>query len=325
MYRIQRTFNKNRLAFTLNMISMKSTRNSILILSCILGFHCMEAQQDPQYTQYMYNTMSVNSAYAGTRGHTTITGLHRSQWVGLDGAPRTQTLAIDTPINKRVGLGLSVVNDEVGPSDEFYGDLNFSYSIPVSDAYTLSFGLKGGLRLFNLDFTKGTQREVGDVTYQNLDNKFLPTVGAGLYLFSKNKYLGISAPNFLKDEYYDREFDAVAAERMHLFVIGGWVFDLSDQTKFKPTFLVKHVQGSPLSVDLSANFLFNERFRVGLGYRWDDSISGLAGFQLSKNMLIAFAYDYTTTELQNFNSGTYEIAVRFEIFGDKILKSPRFF
>lgn len=325
LYKTRKTKDLKTQAFTINKISMKSTRNTLLILISMLSFFFMEAQQDPQYTQYMYNTMSVNSAYAGTRGHASITGLHRSQWVGLDGAPRTQTLAIDAPVAKRVGLGLSVVNDELGPSEEFYTDLNFAYTIPVSEDYKLSFGLKGGFRLFNLDFNKGTQKQSGDEAFQSLDNKVLPTVGAGLYLFSKNKYIGLSTPNFLKDEHYDRELDVVAAERLHLFLIAGWVFDVGDNTKFKPTVLVKHVEGSPLSVDLSANFLLYERFRLGLGYRWDDSISGLLGFQISKNLLIAYAYDYTTTDLNEYNSGTHEIALRFDIFKDKILKSPRFF
>ena len=325
MYNNQIVLKRKTLAFTTNKTNMKSTRNRLMIITCVLSFYFTQAQQDPQFTQYMYNTMSVNPAYAGTRGHTSIVGLHRSQWVGLDGAPRTQTLAIDTPVGNRVGLGLSVVNDELGPSEEFYGDVNFSYTVPVSDGYKMSFGLKGGFRLFSLDFNKGITRDGGDGTFQNLDNDFLPTVGAGLYLFSDNKYIGVSVPNFLKAEHYDSQLEAVAAERLHLFIIGGWVFDLSDNTKFKPAFLIKHVEGAPLSIDLSANFLFNERFRAGVAYRWDDSVSGLIGFHISKNLLIAYAYDYTTTELNNYNSGSHEITLRFDIFKNKILKSPRFF
>lgn len=318
--------NKTQIRAIINRTNMKSTRNILMIVSFVLSYHFMKAQQDPQYTQYMYNTMSVNSAYAGTRGYTSIIGLHRSQWVGLDGAPRTQTLAIDTPVSDRVGLGLSVVNDELGPSEEFYGDLNFSYTIPVNESYKLSFGLKGGFRLFSLDFTKGIQQQEGDATFvDSFNNKFLPTIGAGLYLFSDNKYIGISAPNFLKSEHYDSERRDLAEERLHLFIIGGWVFDLTDNTKFKPAFLVKHVDGSPLSIDLSANFLLNERFRLGVAYRWDDSVSGLLGFQISKNLLIAYAYDYTTTGLSNYNSGSHELTLRFDIFKDKVLKSPRFF
>ena len=305
---------------------MKIIKNILLLIGLTFSFHFVQAQQDPQFTMYMYNTMSVNPAYAGTKEYTSIVGLHRSQWVGLEGAPRTQTLSIDTPVSERVGLGLSVVNDELGPSEEVYIDGNFSYTIPLSDKYRLSFGLKGGVRLLNIDFSKGIQQTAGDVSFQNnVDNKVLPTIGGGLYLFSDNKYIGISAPNFLQDEHFDEDRDVVAAERLHLFIIGGWVFDLSDTTKFKPAFFVKHVNGSPLTLDLSANFLLNERFHLGVAYRWDDSVSGLVGFNISRNLLIAYAYDYTTTELNQFNSGTHEITLRFDIFKDKILKSPRFF
>jgi len=322
---IPNKFNPKKQALTTNTISMKSTRNILLILSVILCFYSMNAQQDPQFTQYMYNTMSVNPAYAGTRKHISIIGLHRSQWVGLDGAPRTQTLAIDTPMGKRVGLGLSVVNDELGPSEELYTDVNFSYSIPVSSNYKLSFGLKGGFRLFNLDFNKGIQNQSGDESFQTLDNRFLPTVGAGMYLYSKNKYIGVSVPNFLQEEHYDRDLDVVAAERLHLFVIAGWVLNVSNHTKFKPAILMKHVEGAPLSIDASANFLLYDRFRLGLAYRWDDSISGLLGFQIGRNLLIGYAYDYSTTELNQYNSGSHEILLRLDIFKDKVLKSPRFF
>ncbi|WP_316928960.1 PorP/SprF family type IX secretion system membrane protein [Aquimarina agarivorans] len=143
----------------------------IFILIGCIGTAAL-AQQDPQFTQYTINPLSVNSAYAGTRGHTTITGLHRSQWVGLDGAPRTQTLSIDTPLTRRVGLGFSVINDELGPSEETYVDLNFSYTILLDYNYKLSFGLKGGAQVFNLDFNKGRTREAGDNTFQNINNRF---------------------------------------------------------------------------------------------------------------------------------------------------------
>ncbi len=284
------------------------------------------AQQDPQFTQYMYNTLSVNSAYAGSRGHLAITGIHRSQWVGIDGAPRTQTLTIDSPLGKNVGLGLSVVNDEIGPSDEFYFDANFSYTIRASETHRLSFGVKGGARLLNIDWTKGRIQNPDAVFQQNINNRFFPTVGAGLYLHGEKSYLGVSIPNFFTDQHYDDIQESVASERLHFFLIGGLVFDLSENTKFKPAFLLKHVVGAPLIVDLSANFMFFDRFRLGASYRWDDSVSALAGFQVSPGLLIGYSYDYTTTELQEFTTGSHEIMIRFELKSEeKRLKSPRFF
>ncbi len=282
-------------------------------------------QQDPQFTQYMYNTLSVNSAYAGSRGHVTVTGIHRSQWVGIDGAPRTQTLTVDTPVGKKVGLGLSIINDEIGPSEEVYFDLNFSYTIKVTETQKLSFGAKGGGRMFNLDFSKG-QSQNPDEIFQNINNRFLPTVGAGLYLHSDKSYLGVSIPNFFTDQHYDDIQQSVASERMHFFLIGGYVFDINSNTKFKPAFLIKHVVGAPLIADISANFMMYERLRLGLSYRWDDAVSGLAGFQITPSLLIGYAYDYTTTELQRFTTGSHEIMIRFELKSEeKRLKSPRFF
>lgn len=285
-----------------------------------------QGQQDPQYTQYMYNTMSVNSAYAGSRGHLTISGLHRSQWVGFDGAPRTQTLSVDTPLGKNVGLGLSVVNDEIGPSEEFFSDLNFSYTIKVFNEHRLSFGLKGGIRLFSLDWTKGISKTQDATLTNNIRNRFFPSLGGGIYLHGRKNYIGISVPNFLTTEHYEVSQASIAAERIHLFLVAGLIFDLNDNTKFKPAVLVKHVNGAPLIFDVSANFMLYDKFRLGVAYRWDDSISGLIGFQITPGLLINYAYDFSTTELQQFNSGSHELMIRFELIGqEKKLKSPRFF
>lgn len=293
-----------------------------MLLSVYISF----GQQDPQFTNYMYNTMSVNSAYAGSRGHLTLLGLHRTQWVGLDGAPTSQSFSIDSPVGRNVGLGFSVVNDRLGPSDEFYIDANFSYTINLTQERRLSFGIKGGGRLLNIDWSRGGSQNPDIVFQQNIVNRFLPTVGLGLYLHSDKSYLGISVPNFLTDEHYDEIQESVAAERLHFFFIGGTVLDLSASTKFKPAFLVKHVVGAPLIFDLSANFMFNDNFRLGAAYRWDDSVSGLLGFQLSPQLLVGYAYDYTLTELTNFNTGTHELLLRFELkTREKQLKSPRFF
>ncbi|NMH88455.1 PorP/SprF family type IX secretion system membrane protein [Flavivirga algicola] len=301
-------------------------------LKTIMGFVLMlnllktQAQQDPQYTDYMFNTLTVNSAYAGSRGHLSITGLHRTQWVGLDGAPETQSFSIESPVGKNVGLGFSVINDRLGPSDEFYFDTNFSYTITLYNESKFSFGIKGGGRMLNVDWSRGSYQEQEDVFQQNIENRFLPTIGAGVFWHNTNTYVGLSVPNFLTNEHYDGVQNAVAAERLHYFLIAGKVFDLSPTIKFKPAFLGKFVVGAPIIVDLSANFLFRDALRLGIAYRWDDSVSGLIGLQLSPKLMLGYAYDYTTTDLQSFNSGTHEIMLRFELKSkEKQLKSPRFF
>jgi len=306
-------------------------RKSLIVKGLILmalGFMSSQsfAQQDPQYTQYMYNTMSVNPGYAGQREVLSISGLHRSQWVGIDGAPRTQSLVVHAPLrNDKIGLGLSVVNDGLGPADETYMDANFSYTIRVNDYDTkLSFGLKGGFHLLKTDWSQGSFQNPDIAFAENL-NLFSPVIGAGLYLHSERWYLGAAVPNFITTEHYDDFQESVAKERMHYYLIGGVVFRASETIKLKPAFLVKAVPGAPIIADLSVNALFNEKLTLGLAYRWDDSFSGLAGFQLSESLFIGYAYDLTATDLSNYNSGTHEIMLRFELQPLGKLLSPRFF
>lgn len=291
------------------------------------------AQQDSQYTQYMYNTIVVNPAYAGSREAMSIFALHRAQWVGLDGAPVTNNFSIHTPINgSNVGLGLSIVNDKIGPSDENNIAVDFSYSIHTSERYKLSFGLKASANLLNVDFTKLHIYNPGDPRFQdNIDNKFSPNIGAGIYLHSDNTYFGLSAPYLLETKHFDKSADNssssfVATEKIHYYFIAGHVFDLSANVQFKPSVLTKMVQGAPLQVDLSGNFLINEKFTAGLAYRWDASFSGLVGFQVSNSWFIGYSYDMDTTKLANYNSGSHEIFLRYELFhkNNRII-SPRFF
>ena len=315
----------SKITFKIN-FNMRLNFKLIIALSMLFVGSATFAQQDPQFTQYMYNTLSVNSAYAGSRGHVTVTGVHRTQWLGIDGAPESQTLSFDSPIGKNVGLGISIVNDKLGPSHETYFDANFSYSIKTSETHKLSFGIKGGVRLFDIDWSRGRRQTSNDNLFQENISRVLPTVGAGIYFHGEKSYLGVSIPNFFADQHYDDIQQAVAAERLHLFVIGGIVTDLSDTIKFKPAFLFKHVTGAPVIVDLSANFMFNEKLRLGVAYRWDDAFSGLAGFQISPKLLIGYAYDYTNTELQKVTNGSHELMLRYELISKTTkLKSPRFF
>jgi len=294
-----------------------------------------KAQQDAQYTQYMYNTISINPAYAGSRGVLSIAALHRSQWVGLDGAPTTQTLNLNTPMGKRVGLGFSVVNDEIGngTAQETYFDAAFSYTIPTGNYGKLSFGLKAGGHLLNLDFTKlsGFTEEQGVNGLPNIDKKFSPNFGAGIYYHTDHFYVGLSVPNFLQTQHFDSSSAAtsfLAKERMNWYLITGYVFDLNQNLKFKPAFLLKAVKGAPLQADLSANFLINDKFSLGAAYRWDAALSALLGFQISDQFMIGLAYDREITELgdTSFNDGSFEIFLRYELFQNrKNVLTPRFF
>ncbi len=289
------------------------------------------AQQDAQYTQYMYNTISINPAYAGSRGVASITGLHRSQWVGLEGAPVTQTLNLHSPIGlyKNMGLGLSIVNDQIGPTQETYFDIDFSYTINTSETAKLSFGLKAGGHLLNVDFNELNQKYSDDpLTQANIDNRFSPNIGAGIYFHTDKFYVGLSAPNLLETKHFDESSLSEVQEDIHYYFITGYVFDLNPSIKFKPALLTKAVFGAPLQVDLSANFLIQEKFILGAAYRWDAAVSGLAGFQISRALMVGLAYDREITELGNavFNNGSFEVLLRFELFSsaDRII-TPRFF
>jgi len=310
----------------------KSLITVVLVIACFGG---VMAQQDAQYTQYMYNTISVNPAYAGSRGVLSINGLHRSQWIGLDGAPKTQTLNFHTPVSERVGIGLSIVNDEIGngTNQDTYFDAVFSYSIPTSAEGKLSFGLKAGGHLLNIDFNQlaNYRAELNSTSLDNIDRKFAPNFGAGIYYHTNKFYAGLSVPNFLKTQHFDESESSasfLAEERLNIYLITGYVFDLNPRLKFKPAALVKAVSGAPLQIDLSANFMFNNKFTVGAAYRWDAAFSALVGFQISDQFMVGLAYDREITELGNstFNDGSFEIMLRYEFFTKyKKVITPRFF
>ncbi len=300
----------------------------ILFLFVLLGVSNVEAQQDAQFTQYMYNTVNVNPAYAGSRGVLSIFGTHRAQWVGLEGAPTTSAASIHSPINNsKVGLGLSVIQDEIGPSDKSIISADFSYTINTSENYKLSFGLKGTASLFNVDYTKLNRYDLNDPRFQNnIDNQFSPNVGAGVYYHSDKLYAGVSVPFILETKHFNDNASSVAKDVLHYYFIGGYVFDLSETTKFKPAFLIKSVKGAPLQADLTANFMFNDKFVVGGAWRWSAALSGLVGFQVNENWFIGYTYDTDTTKLANYNSGSHEFFLRYEFKGkqEKIV-FPRFF
>jgi type IX secretion system PorP/SprF family membrane protein len=294
-----------------------------LMLSCYSGL----AQQDAQYTQYMYNTINVNPAYAGSRGVMSIFGLHRTQWVGIDGAPVTNAVSINTPLkDSHLGLGVSLVNDRIGPTTENQFSADLSYTIQTNETYKLSFGIKASGNLFDLDAGKLNPVDPSDDHLQNIGSKFSPNFGAGVYLHSDKLYLGFSVPNFLQNTKYSDNDISVYQERLNYYLIGGYVFDISAGLKFKPAFMSKIVTGSPLQLDVSGNFLIQDKLMLGVAYRWDAAVSALAGFQITDGLFIGYGYDLETTRLKKHNSGSHEIFLRFELFNkNSKMVSPRFF
>lgn len=315
---------------------MRKTLKYLYIGSAILFSTLIFGQQDPQFTHYMYNMSVINPAYStDSEGIMNIGGFYRTQWVGAVGAPKTASLFIHAPVAKRVEMGVSVVNDQIGDvvnENNIYVD--FAYVLPVSERTKLSFGIKGGATFFDANFNgfQFTDSNPDPAFFDNV-NQVFPNVGVGTYLFGEKYYIGISAPNLLRTKHIERSnsIATIGVEEIHYFITGGYVFGLSDNLKFKPAFMAKHVGGAPLSVDLTANFLINDRFEVGAGYRLDDSMSGMVNFQITPSMRMGYSYDYTLTNLGNYNSGTHEIFVLFDLNLSNLLskkgydKSPRFF
>lgn len=285
------------------------------------------AQQNAQFTQYMYNTINVNPAYAGSRGAMSIFALHRTQWVGLDGAPTTNAVSINTPFNSsRLGLGVSIINDKIGPTHDNTISTDLSYTIPTSENTKLSFGVKASVNLFDLNASRLNPDQPNDPKLYGYNNTISPNIGAGIYLHSDKAYVGLSIPNFIESNRYDDNDTKVYKEKMNYYLIAGYVMDLSYNLKFKPALLTKMVQGAPLQVDISGNFLFNDKFTFGLAYRWSASASAMAGFQVSDALFIGYGYDLETTKLDNYNSGSHEVFLRYEIFkNNNKITTPRFF
>jgi type IX secretion system PorP/SprF family membrane protein len=306
-------------------IKIKELIIGILLLGCAKA----HSQQDSQFTQYMYNTNTINPAYAGSRGALSIYGMHREQWVGLNGAPKTNALSINTPIrNSKLGLGINFVNDEIGVMKDNTFSVDVSYTIDLDNRDNkLSFGIKGSANLLDVAYSDLNLYNPSDPKMsKDINNEFTPNVGAGIYYHNSKAYVGLSVPNFLESDRYDDNLYATVQTRMHFYLIGGYVFDINPNLKFKPAVLLKAVEGAPLQADITANFLINEKLTLGVAYRWDAAWSALAGFQITDGLMIGYSYDGDTTKLANYNSGSHEVFLRFELFNKfKRVNSPRFF
>jgi type IX secretion system PorP/SprF family membrane protein len=223
-----------------------------------------------------------------------------------------------------------VVNDKIGPTSETYFDADFSYTIQTSWEGRLSFGLKASAHMLDIRYSELDEFEIDPQlqSQQDIQNKFSPNIGAGVYYHTERFYAGLSAPRILETTHFDESSVSTAKEQINLYAITGYVWDLNPFLKFKPTILTKVVQGAPLQVDLSANFMLNEQFIGGVAYRWDAAFSGLFGFMVSDQFMIGLAYDREITELgaATFNDGSFEVILRYDFIRNVgNLKSPRFF
>jgi len=284
-----------------------------LFVLVFLSATMVKGQNEPQYTQYMYNIGSFNPAYVSTTATPEIIGAYRAQWIDLEGAPRNIRFGANIPFsNEKMGIGFNVANNQLGPTTQTFIDLAYAYQFNVSENTKLSFGMDVGGSFLNVDFSKGTFENPGEpYNAANIKNFFL-NIGAGLFLYGGDTwYLGASIPNFLSDGIYDDDVASVIESRMQVNFIGGYVFDFNESLKFKPAFLINSIGGAPLTTNLSANFLINDRFTVGASYRFSNAVSGLAGFQIGSGTFIGYSYDYSTNGLGEFSSGSHEVVLKF--------------
>jgi len=304
----------------------------ILFFLLLIG-SSVEAQQDPMFTHYAFNTLAINPAYAGSRDALTITGLYRSQWVSFSGAPVTQTITMHAPIKYfKIGVGFSVINDKIGPSNTSSVSIDFSYRIKLGEKAKLAFGLKGGLNFKNIDLTSLNTKEENDPVFlENMNSKLLPNFGFGLYYFTERFYLGVSIPKLFENNFEENTSTTtldLASEKKHYFIIGGAVFNLSEDIAFKPTSFIKITNAAPIEGDLTASFIFMDRFWVGAMYRTGDAFGGLVGLNVTKDLSVGYSFDWSTTnKTGRYNLGSHEIMLRYDIKfkENKMIRSPRYF
>jgi type IX secretion system PorP/SprF family membrane protein len=301
----------------------------ILVLITLLAGSGLYAQQDPHYTQYMYNMSVINPAYAGSKEAVSLGLLYRKQWVEIEDAPTTATFFVHSPVGKNVGLGLSVISDRIGPVEEnnIYGD--FSYTLNLGGEHRLAFGLKAGLTLHRIDFNSifPTLPDVEDGVFASNN----PTgsnfnLGTGLFYYTDRYYVALSIPNFLKGKHLDFNGVEYGSEVSHYFLTGGYVFDLNPNVKFKPFAMVKTSFNSPVSVDASANFLFNEKFEIGGTYRLEDSFGAMVSYAITPTLRLGYAYDHIVSDLKVTTPSSHEVILLFDLnFAKRVSQSPRYF
>ncbi len=299
-----------------------------IALLVFIGYSSV-AQQNPQYTQYMYNMSVINPAYAGSK-ETLSTGiLYRKQWVEIEDAPTTGTFFGNMPVGKNVGAGLSIISDKIGPVNETNVYADISYKLDLGGEHKLSFGVKTGFTVQKVglfDDIYSTLPDINDPAFSENSNNTFFNIGTGVFYHTDKYYLSLSVPNFIKSKHLDFNGIDYGSEVSHYFISGGYVFDLSQSFKLKPFFLVKSAFDAPTSVDASLNMLYNEKIELGVTYRLEDSFGALVNFSITPELRIGYAYDYIVSDLNVQTPASHELILLYDIrFGKKVSESPRFF
>ena len=309
-------------------IILKTTLISIILLICIT---VAKSQQDPMFTQYMFNQVTVNPGYAGSGEVANATVLDRQQWAGFDGAPKTFNLTANAPIPKiNCGVGFSMITDKIGPTKQTGFFVDYSYQLKVSEKGKLGMGIKGGFTYYKANLLDIQTTTDNDVAFaRNIDGDVKANFGIGFFYYTNDFYAGFSVPKLLRNDLttgFSVNNEKLSVSERHYYIIAGKVFDLNEKLKFRPSVLTKINKGAPLQIDLTANFILNEKIWLGAMYRIGNAFGAMVQFQLIKTLRVGYAYDLTTTHLRRYNSGTHEIMVSFDFFtGKNKIRSPRYF
>lgn len=301
----------------------------IMMMLCA-GTSIAQQEQDPMYTQYMENMLTINPAYAGSKDLLTMMFVSRNQWVSMPGAPVTRTFQIHSPITgTNTGLGLSVLNDQIGPVKQTGVYFDYSYTLNFSNRNRLSLGLMAGVNFYDAGLANLTTVDPNDPVFaSDINRSFLPNFGVGAYYHTDRYYLGFSIPKLIENNINKTgiSIQNISNEQMHVFFIAGYVFDINKIVKFKPSILTKYVKNTPVSVNVDGTFVFYDRLWLGAMYRAGDSFGGLFQLQVTNQLKIGYSYDLPINSLGAFNNGTHEIMVTYDFnLGNGKVRSPRYF
>lgn len=295
----------------------------IIILAALFIGNLVNAQQDPQFTQYFDNFLHVNPAYAGSSGMLSANAIHREQWVGFGKGIHSTTLSLHTPLNYRsVGLGFTAVNDIIGPINQTMIYADFSYTFKLGKTSRLALGLKGGVNMLNVNTSELANVQTNDPAFENVQNQLNPNVGFGVYYHDEHFFLGLSSPRLMEGASNDTTY----REQRHYFGIVGGVFPVSAKWKLRPSVQVKATMGAPMSLDLSIAGIFNDKLWIGAMNRWNAAAGGFVQYQITRQFRIGLASEYGLTPIRNYNNGTFEVMLSYDFNYKKTdVKSPRYF
>ena len=310
-------------------------KKSIFILIVTLfSTIAAKAQYDAMFTQYMFNEMYINPAYTGSKEAMAVNLTHRQQWVNFPGRPITTSFTLHGPLmNNKMGLGISVLNEQIGKLSRNLVYLNYSYRIKTGDKGHLSFGLMGGIHNQVNKLSELKPTDVGDIQISNNTPSLIsPNFGAGIYYYTNKFYAGISVPRMVDDGYLFNQTGGIIKSnklnpsKFHYYLTIGNVFEINDDLKIKPQAMIKMVQNAPIQYDVNVNFLIKNKIWAGVSYRSGADISALIGLQVNPQLLVNYSYDYALTKIQKYSQGSHEITIGY-LFSYKQRKvvTPRYF